>query len=181
MRISEATGRIYAIRSSMELSRLVVEERDGRLPICPIWACTWAKNMSNLGGWGLGAFLRWWPPSATWAGPLIFLATTGDVWMTLSFRIWDCVLHVEQPPVPRVWVVFGGFSKVVATFNLQPLIFLWPPLGCLNNPFSLNLGLCAARWAHFMCHHELWPTSVCHPFSSLNSSLGLTRGKYYLS
>ena len=24
-----------------------------------------------------------------------------------------------------------------------------------------------------MCHHELWPTSVSHPFSSLNSSLAL--------
>ena len=24
-----------------------------------------------------------------------------------------------------------------------------------------------------MCHHELWPTSVSHPFSFLNSSLGL--------
>ena len=31
-----------------------------------------------------------------------------------------------------------------------------------------------------MCHHKLWPTSVSHPFSSLNSSLvGLTGGKYY--
>ena len=30
-----------------------------------------------------------------------------------------------------------------------------------------------------MCHHELWPPSVSHPFSSLNSSLGLTGGKYY--
>ena len=42
--------------------------------------------------------------------------------------------------------------------------------GCLNNPIFSNLGLCAACWAHFMCHHELWPTSVSHPFSSLNSS-----------
>ena len=23
-------------------------------------------------GWGLGSFLRWWPPSAMWAGPLSF-------------------------------------------------------------------------------------------------------------
>ena len=42
-----------------------------------------------------------------------------------------------------------------------------------------NLGLCAACWAHFMCHHELWPTSVSHPFSSLNSSWCLAGGKYY--
>ena len=31
-----------------------------------------------------------------------------------------------------------------------------------------------------MCHHELWPTSVRHPFSFLNSSLGLAGGKHYL-
>ena len=28
-----------------------------------------------------------------------------------------------------------------------------------------------------MCLHELWPTSVSHPFSSLNSSLGFAGGK----
>ena len=77
-------------------------------------------------GWGLGALLRWWPPSTMWVGHLIFFtATTGDVWIIPSFRI---------------------------------------------------LGLCAACWAHFGCHHELWPTSVSHPFSSLNNSLGLTGG-----
>ena len=31
----------------------------------------------------------------------------------------------------------------------------------------------------FMCHHELWPTSVSHPFSSFNSPVGLAGGKYY--
>ena len=79
-------------------------------------------------GWGLGAFLRWWPPSAMWAGPLIF---------------------------------YGRHR------------------GCLNNPIFLNLGLCAACWAHFMCHQELWPTSVSHPFPFLNSSLGLAGRKHY--
>ena len=50
---------------------------------------------------------------------------------------------------------------------------------CLNNPIFSNLGLCAACWAPFMCYHELWPTSVSHPFSSLNSSLGFAGGKHY--
>ena len=27
---------------------------------------------SSQSGWGLRAFLRWWPPSAVWVGPLIF-------------------------------------------------------------------------------------------------------------
>ena len=31
----------------------------------------------------------------------------------------------------------------------------------------------------FQCHHELRPTPVSHPFSSLNSSLGLAGGKHY--
>ena len=80
------------------------------------------------------------------------------------------------------WVGFAGFSKVVATlsrvggsFNL----FYGHHQGYLNNPIFSNLGLCAACWAHLMCHHELWLTSVSHPFSSLNGSLGLTGGKHY--
>ena len=76
-------------------------------------------------GWGLGAFLRWWPPSAMWEGPLIFY----------------------------------GHHR-----------------GCLNNPIFSNLGLCASCWAHFVCHQKLWPTSLSHPFSSLNRSLGFTEG-----
>ena len=32
---------------------------------------------------------------------------------------------------------------------------------------------------HISCHHESWPTSVSHPFPSLNSSLGFTGGKHY--
>ena len=59
-----------------------------------------------------------------------------------------------------------------------PLIFYGHHQGYLNNPIFSNLGLCAACWAYFMCHHKLWPTSVSHPFS-LNSSSGLTGGKYY--
>ena len=60
-------------------------------------------------GWGLGSFLRWWPPSAMWAGPLSFY----------------------------------GHHR-----------------GCLNYLIFLNLGLCAACWAHFMWHHKFWPTSA---------------------
>ena len=83
---------------------------------------------SIVSGWGLGAFLRWWPPSTMWAGHLIYY----------------------------------GHHR-----------------GCLNNPIFSNLGLCAACWARFMCQHELWPTSVSHPFSSLNSSLCFAWGKDY--
>ena len=50
---------------------------------------------------------------------------------------------------------------------------------CLNNAIFPNLGLCAACWAHFMCHHELWPAWMSHPFSLLNSSSGFVWGKHY--
>ena len=46
--ISVTAWRIFSIRSSMEMSRPVVVHCHGNLPICPIWACPWAKNLSNL-------------------------------------------------------------------------------------------------------------------------------------
>ena len=72
-----------------------------------------------------------------------------------------------------LWVGVGGFSKVVATFNRVGgsfSLFMATTRGCLNNPIFSNLGLCAVCWAHFVCHHELQPTSVGHSFSFLNSS-----------
>ena len=64
-----------------------------------------------------------------------------------------------------------------STMWAGPWVFSWPP--CLNNPIFSNLGLCAACWAHFVCHHELRPTSVGPSFSFLNSVGGLTGGKHY--
>ena len=46
--ISVTAWRIFSIRSSEELSRPVVVHCYGHLPICPIWACPWAKNLSNF-------------------------------------------------------------------------------------------------------------------------------------
>ena len=46
--ISVTAWRIISIRSSVELSRPVVVHCHGHLPICPIWACPWAKNLSNF-------------------------------------------------------------------------------------------------------------------------------------
>ena len=74
-------------------------------------------------------------------------------------------------------LIFINYFLTGLSMWAGPLIYLWPP--CLNNPIFSNLGLCAACWAPFMCHHELWPTSVGHPFSFLNGSRGLTGGKYY--
>ena len=46
--ISVTARWIFSVRSSMELSRPVVVHCHAHLPICPIWACPWAKNLSNL-------------------------------------------------------------------------------------------------------------------------------------
>ena len=46
--ISVAAWWIFSVRSSMELSRPLVVHCHAHLPICPIWASPWAKNLSNL-------------------------------------------------------------------------------------------------------------------------------------
>ena len=50
--ISETTGWIYPIWSFMDLSGPVVVQCHSYLPICPIWACPWAKNLSNQAALG---------------------------------------------------------------------------------------------------------------------------------
>ena len=46
--ISVTAWRIFSIGSFVELSRPLVVHCHGHLLICPIWACPWAKNLSNL-------------------------------------------------------------------------------------------------------------------------------------
>ena len=46
--ISVTAWGIFSIRSSVELSRPVGVHCHSHMPICPIWACPWAKNLSNL-------------------------------------------------------------------------------------------------------------------------------------
>ena len=98
-------------------------------------------------------------------------------WMS----IYLALTHQWSSCQRRVDGGWGGFSTVVATFSHVggSLIFYSHHWGCLNNPVFSNLGLCAVCWAHLMCSHKLWSTSVGHPFSFLNSSLGLTWGKHY--
>ena len=81
-----------------------------------------------------------------------------------------------------LWLGVGVFSKVVATFNHVDgffNLFMATTGDVWIIPFIFNLGVNVACWAHFMCHHELWPTSVSHPVSSFNSSLGFAGGKHY--
>ena len=87
----------------------------GSWPICWLlthvtqnvnWGQYWVLGNGLLpnGGWGLGAFLRWWPPSTLWAGPLIFLWPPPG--MSESLRIWGYVL-----PVEHIWCVFTNCGR----------------------------------------------------------------------
>ena len=94
--------------------------------------------------------------------------------VTTQSRFWLCLLP---------WLVGRGWGLSYGGGHLQPcgrvLSYIYGHhRGCLNNPIFSNLGLCAACWACLICHHELWPTSASHLFSSLNSSLGFAGGKH---
>ena len=80
-------------------------------------------------------------------------------------------------PVGGGW---GLFLRWWSPSTMWWVLYCFPSTttgGCLNNPIFSNVGFYAACWAHFMCLHELWPTSASPPFS-LNSSLGLAGGKH---
>ena len=82
------------------------------------------------------------------------------IFCLLFWACWDSVL-IRQESSTTVWSrhVGGSFNPIKDRHR-----------GCLNKPIFFNLGLCAACWACFMCHHKLWPTSVSHPFSLLSPS-----------
>ena len=103
--------------------------------------------------------------------------------------------HTVKPNAFPAWPLFNGICVLydLCGWGLGPFLRWWPlsamwagsliyygrNWGCLNDHIFFNLGLCAACWTYFMCHHEMWPKSVSHPFSFLNSSLGLVGRKHY--
>ena len=113
---------------------------------------------------------------------LVHCPSSFQVWGVAGNKIYKylCInssTHLPQDKMAAILAVGRGWgvSKVVATFNHVGGSFnlfmatTWDVR--IIQSFS-NLGLCAACWARFICHHELWPAAVSHPFSSLNSSLG---------
>ena len=71
-----------------------------------------------ISGWGLGAFLRWWPPSSMWADPLIYLwppPGMSEKYHLFEFGITCCMLHTfhiitnccQQHPVSSPSSSFG--------------------------------------------------------------------------
>ena len=95
--ISETNGRIFSVRSSLELSRLEVVHRHDHLshmglPIMPM-----GPKLVKSGWVGVGGFSKVVATFNHVGGSFnLFLATTGDVWIIPSFRIWDWVLHIEH-------------------------------------------------------------------------------------
>ena len=68
----------------------------------------------------------------------------------------------------------------VAFLRLWPPSTMWKGVLCM----AATVWLIPSFWIwgyvlhveHFMCHHKFWPTSVSHPFSSINGSLCLAGG-----
>ena len=54
---------------SVRLNIIYIKEKHLKMPN----SCNNDLSLGKTSGWGLGAFLRWWPPSAMWVGPLIYL------------------------------------------------------------------------------------------------------------
>ena len=92
-----------------------------------------------------------------------------------SWRLCNGLVTLNLVLMGQLWSVICEYVLVI--FN--HVIFLYHHSGCLNSLSFSNLGLCAACEPYFMHHHELWPASVNHPFSSVTNSLGLVVGKYY--
>ena len=81
-----------------------------------------------------------------------------------SYVLYCTVIYRES-----IVFIVGGDGRSLRWWPFSTLG--WPfihfnchHLGCRNNLIFSNFGIWPACWAHFMSHHELWPTSVRHPF-----------------
>ena len=142
--------------------------------------------MCNNWSTSSGSLQTNWPPIARFMGPIWGPQDPGGPHFGLmNLAIWDTKYAPgdKQSANSPAWNYideWGLWAFLMwwppSTMWADPLTFVW----CVHNPiFFSNLWLCAVCWSNFMCHHQLWSTSVSHPFSFLNSSLGLTGGKYY--
>ena len=92
--ISITAWRIFSIRSFVELSRPLVVHCHGHLPICLIWACPWAKNLSNLPQIGSRLCGSHISETAGWMYPVSFVDLSGPV-------IVHCHSYL---PICPIWV-----------------------------------------------------------------------------
>ena len=97
----------------------------------------------------------YWMPSLCCSFLIPFLLK-----LIVASRLYDIYMRVDDYSNASKFNHALTFNPVGGYFNL----FKYHHLGCQNNLIFSNLGSCAACWAWLMCHHELWPTTVSHPF-----------------
>ena len=78
------------------------------------FAFSFAFSFVFFSGWGLGAFLMWWPPSAMWAGPLIFL------WPPPGMSEWS---HHFELGIMCCMLSMFHVSRIVANISKPSLPF----------------------------------------------------------
>ena len=116
-------------------------------------------------GWGLEAFLNMWASLFN-----LFMATTKDVWIIPSFLIWLCAVCWAHSMCHHECSSSNFISNKYRKTSIYNTIALM-----ITAMFTCTL-LVATRKSWGL---SSWPTSVSHPFSSLNNSLGLAGGKHY--
>ena len=98
-----------------------------------------------------------------------------------------CCLTAPSHYLNQCWVLIREvlWHSLESNFTIRtqitfiwiiPSVWIW---GYVLHVEHISCVIIVACLAHFMCHFELWPTSVSHPFSSLNSPLGLSGEKHY--
>ena len=98
--------------------------------------------LPGLGGCGLGAFLRWWPPSAIWAGPCPACRT-----YEIATRFWVVVIC----PIIKCLTVLE-FSFILFDFCYFITIF----------NFVLNYVLIVTFW--IFTYHNIWILLIIYCF-----------------
>ena len=107
---------MFSVRSSVELSRPVVVHCHGHLPI---WACSWAKNLSNLPQIGSRLCGSYTSETAGWIYPI-------ESFMDLSRPV--IVQRHSYLPICTIWA--RPWAK-----NLSNQTALWPDFA---EPISLK-------------------------------------------
>ena len=115
--ISVTAWRMFSVRSSVELSRPVIVHCHGHLPICAIWACSWAKNLSILPQIGSRLCGSYTSETAGWIYP---------TFMDLSRPV--VVQRHSYLPICPIWA--RPWAK-----NLSNQAALWPDF---TEPISLK-------------------------------------------
>ena len=105
------------------------------------------------------------------------------MWITPSFQIWDYVLHVAH--ISCVIMNCGGWVRLWGFLWWAPSAKRKDHHGVSSGWSSVwhcsNTGLSSTKYGQILIILGVWPfwlTSVCHPFSSLNSSLGFAGGNH---